>query len=165
MKRNLIFLLASGCIGLMAQPTHANINFHDKVITLSGLSSKAVYDTLGANEKLEQFFDCAMGKCYLETGPIRCVKNVAENEEELSCSFRPLDNSHGALVVLSSKVDGVTELASIRYALVEASKAERKVSPTQKELKIKSLSCAAIGVNHVLDSFEVEAVYRCKLSL
>jgi hypothetical protein len=136
-----------------------------KEITLKGLSAKSVYDTIEANQKLEGFFDCAMGKCFLTTGAIKCIKNVTENDAILTCSIKSDDTVNPTKIILSSKDDGVTTLAPIRYVLVQAAGSEKKINSTTKELKIKNLSCASVGLSHVLDSFDYEPTYTCKINL
>lgn len=132
-----------------------------KDISLNGLSSKALMDTLLSNEKLRVFQDGGMGKIYLSLNDINCMKNTFPRKEMIACTFHG-DDENTTVTLYSNEDRGLEE---IRYALVEASKAETQSTETLKELKIKKLDCKVSGLGHVLDDNGVELKYSCNIQL
>ncbi|MEA9356038.1 hypothetical protein SHI21_07495 [Bacteriovorax sp. PP10] len=132
-----------------------------KDINLSGLTAKAVYDSLSI-EKLQPFFDGGMGKMYVNIGSIVCDKNV--DKELMTCLFKTEGGLNDAEVLLSSNEDYIA-VGIIRMALSEATGAEIQTSAVSKKLVIKSLSCHTAGYSHVLDSIEIETRYECKITI
>lgn len=136
-------------------------------VKIDGLKAKALFDTLSNTTELRDFNDAAMGgKWFFIVQNIECKKEVTPGKENQSCTFSStLENNTELKVTLdSNNNDHAEKLESIRFVLNEASRGEKIVSDTKKELKLKNLSCSSIGNRHVLDDLAIELKYECKMT-
>lgn len=136
-------------------------------VKIEGLKAKALYDTLSSTTELRDFTDSAMGgRWFFAADTVECVKDVTPNKENANCTFSStLENQIVLKVTLDSNNNEHAEkLESIRFVLNEASKGEKIISETKKELKLKNLSCSSIGNRHVLDDLAIELKYECKMT-
>lgn len=136
-------------------------------VKIEGLKAKALFDTLANTTELRDFNDAAMGgKWFFAAQNVACVKDVTPGKENQSCTFSStLENNTELKVTLdSNNNDHAEKLESIRFVLNEASRGEKIISDTKKELKLKNLSCSSIGNRHVLDDLAIELKYECKMT-
>ena len=131
-------------------------------INLTGLSAKAVQDTLESENKLQVFADGGMGKRYLEIGAINCTKSTVQDHEFQACTFKS-KYDETEVTLKSSTYNG--SLDQIRSVLSLATLAETQTSDETKSLSIQSLKCVTSGIGHVLDTIKLEMNYSCTITL
>ena len=142
---------------LLSQPAHA------RTVKISGQLGRDIYDygfSLGAS-------DGGMGHVGLEIANLTCTKELDGNGGgEVRCTGLPQGSSES--VTISTKGDKAEEINAargLRNILIETTNADRKLSPTKRELKVKSVTCRGVSAGHDFDELDYDAGVSCDIIL
>lgn len=106
----------------------------------------------------------AAGHIYGSLIQINCLKIIDDTASvyEIRCSAKP---PTGAAVVVSSHDQVNTESASqLRRILIQILGSDKKISPTKRQLVVKSMKCDAMTIGHEFDDIDLNPSATCTIS-
>jgi hypothetical protein len=135
-----------------------------KEVKVTGVRAEALIDVgdkLGIN-------DNAMGgRVHLEMSNVDCRKTVDDKDDQITCTFVALDPTGQGQTkkqTVSTKDEKGGEVAvQLRKILRELTNAEKKVSPTEKRVTAKQITCDGAGYGHELDDVDYETSAECTI--
>lgn len=111
--------------------------------------------------------DHAMGgRVYVDMKNITCRKVVNEAKAMVNCFIGSTESGQKNDIFLSTENATQGDVANdLRVLLNELTQTEKKTSPTEKQLEVKSVSCDGSGLGHEFDDIDNEVSYACDIQV
>jgi hypothetical protein len=117
-------------------------------------------------EKLDLVTHAMAGRADLDLQGVVCRKIVDEVHSRVTCSIEKSESGQRETIALTTDIEEQKDIANeLRHLLTDLSRAEKRISATEKRLELKSVFCHVAGVGFEWDDVEFEPTYKCVIKV